>query len=150
MSSVKKILCAIDFSERSYNALEKAVEMASESGAELHLVHVVPRLDYLEEYRDVACTLPEHIESQRLLDSYMRLSALIEQRIPKTIIAKLCIRQGDPAREIVERAATESADVIVLGKEERKGWRRFLLHTVADKVVRQATCPVLAIQTVQH
>lgn len=150
MEAVKKIVCAIDFSDRSYGALEKAVELAAESDAELHLVHVVSRLEHLEEYKQVACSLPEHIESRRILDGYLKLCALIEQRIPKTIKARPCIRLGDPAFEIVQRATSESADMIILGKEERKGWRRFITHTVADKVMRQANCPVLAIQAVHH
>jgi nucleotide-binding universal stress UspA family protein len=150
MSSVKKILCAIDFTERSYNALEKAVEIASKSSAELHLVHVVPRQQHLEEYRSVACSLPDHIESRMILDSYLKLAVIIEQRIPKDIKARLCIRLGDPALEIVHSAITESADLIVLGKEESKGWRRFIAHTVTDKVIRQASCPVVAIQSVHH
>lgn len=150
MSSVKKILCAIDFTERSYNALEKAVELASESDAELHLVHVVQRQQHLEEYRSVGCDLPDHIESGMVLDSYLRLSAIIDKRIPKTIKTRLCIRLGDPAIEIVQRATAESADMIILGKEESRGWRRLISHTVTDRVIRQANCPVVAIQGVHH
>lgn len=150
MTAMKKILCAVDFSEPSYNALEQAVVLASQADAELHLVHVVTRSHNLEEYQQGVCSLVEHIEARLILDSYVKLSALIEERIPKAVRAKLTIRQGDAATEIVRSARREQADMIVMGTEERKGWRRFLARSVAHKVIQQAACPVITIQAAQH
>jgi nucleotide-binding universal stress UspA family protein len=146
----RKIVCAIDFSARSFDALDKALDMAAESEAELHLVHVVPRVQNLEEYREVGCDIAEHIEAKKLLDGYIRLRDVIDKRIPKILKTRVCIRLGDPATEIVRRAEDERADIIVLGKNEEKGWRRFIAQRVADKVMRQAECPVLAIHAGHH
>jgi nucleotide-binding universal stress UspA family protein len=150
MASIKKILCAVDFSERSYNALEQAVVLARQSDAELHLVHVVSKPRNLEDYQQDACSLVDHIEARMILDSYVKLSAIVEERVPKAVKAKLTIRQGDAATEIIRSAQKESADMIVLGTEERKGWRRFLSGSVAHRVIRQAVCPVVTIQAAQH
>jgi nucleotide-binding universal stress UspA family protein len=150
MASIKKILCAVDFSERSYNALQQAVVLASQSDAELHLLHVVAKPRHLEDYQQSACTLVEHMEARMILDSYVRLSAIIEERIPKAVKSRLTIRQGDAATEIIRSAQREQADMIVLGTEERKGWRRFLVNSVVQRVIRQAACPVVTIQAAQH
>ena len=149
MSSIKKILCAVDFTERSYNALEKAVALAEESEAELHLLHVVSKARHLEEYPS-SCSLVEHLEARMILDSYVKLAALIEERIPKAVKSRLTIRQGDAATEIIRSAEKERADMIILGFQERKGWRRILSNSVASKVIRQAACPVVTIQAAQH
>lgn len=150
MVSIKKILCAVNFSERSYNALEQAVALASQSDAELHLIHVVAKPRHLEDYQQCACSLVEHIEAKMILDSYVKLSAIIEERIPKAVRSKLTIRQGDAATEIVRSAQNECADMIVLGTQERKGWRRLLVSSVTHRVIQQAVCPVVTIQAAQH
>jgi nucleotide-binding universal stress UspA family protein len=150
MAYIKKILCAVNFSERSYNALQQAVVLASQSDAELHLVHVVAKPRHLEDYQQSACSLVEHLEARMILDSYVRLSAIIEERIPKAVKSRLTIRQGDAATEIIRSAQRERADLIVLGTEERKGWRRLLANSVAQRVIQQAACPVVTIQAAQH
>src|ERR1044072_9955010 len=99
MASVKKILCTIDFTNRSYDVLDKAIELAFESEAELHLIHVVSRLKNLEEYQDQACSIAEHIAAREILDSYLKLSAIREQWVPKAVRSRLHMRQGDTADE---------------------------------------------------
>lgn len=150
MASIKKILCAVDFSERSYHALQTAVALASESDAELHLIHVVSKARNLEDYQDVACSLVEHIEAKMILDSYVKLSALIEERIPRAVRSHLTIRQGDAATEIIRNAKKEGADMIILGTQARKGWRRFVSNSIVNKVIQQAICPVITIQAAHH
>ena len=148
MASVKRILIAIDFSQGSYDALEKAVELASQSAADLYLLHVVSKTQWLDEYRGAACSLVEHIEARMIVDSYMKLSAVVDQRIPKTVKSHLAIRLGDVAGEIVRNAEKERADMIILGAQERKGWKRFIFTSVADRVTPRAGCPVVTFK--QH
>src|SRR4030095_1213158 len=121
------------------------VELASESEAELHLIHVVSRFRSFDEYEDAECTNAEHLAAREILDSYVKLSAIREQWIPKAVRSRLYIRQGDAADEIVRSAEQERADLIILGSQARKGWRRFLSASVADKVMRRAGCPVITI-----
>jgi universal stress protein A len=56
------------------------------------------------------------------------------------------LRDGVPAGEIVEAAAAERADMIVIGTHGRTGLGRFLLGSVAERVVRTAPCPVLTVR----
>lgn len=53
---------------------------------------------------------------------------------------------GDPARRIVEVQSALRADLVVMGTFARRGVPRFFLGSVADRVVRAATCPVLTVK----
>lgn len=59
-------------------------------------------------------------------------------------------RAGVPFQEIVETAAAEQADLIVIGTHGRSGLNRLLLGSVADRVIRLAPCPVLAVRQREH
>jgi nucleotide-binding universal stress UspA family protein len=55
------------------------------------------------------------------------------------------LAEGDPAKEIVREAQELNCDLVVLGTQGRTGLRRVLLGSVADKVLRRATCPVVTV-----
>jgi nucleotide-binding universal stress UspA family protein len=85
----------------------------------------------LEAERSASTTYLQDV-SQRL--SGPRLSVTWSQRI------------GDPASAILQEAKDEGADCIVMSSHGRTGWSRFLLGSVAEKVMRHATCPVLLVR----
>jgi len=114
--AVREILAATDFSELADAAVTVAREYASGLGARLHLVHVAPSGEL------------------ELSDLVARLAAAGVAAIP-----------GDPAEEIVRYARVRGIDLIVVGTHGRHGFTRRLLGSVADKVLRQAPCPVLAV-----
>ncbi len=135
------ICCAVDFSEPSRLALEQAVELTRRFGAELTLLHVqeVPRAgapELLAEPIGMAEELGE--ETSRLMEGWRNDSERILGRAVRTSILL-----GHPAAEIVRFARERGCDLLVLGTHGRTGLERLVLGSVAERVVRQAPCPVL-------
>jgi nucleotide-binding universal stress UspA family protein len=139
----KKILCPVDFSKGSERALAKAEELAKALGAEVELLHAyqIPVLAMPDAPVSVSpafvADLTDH--AQRELDS-------LEQGMKaRGLVVTSKLTQGSPADVIVERAEELKAELIVLGTHGRGGFRRFLLGSIAERVVRMATVPVLTV-----
>jgi nucleotide-binding universal stress UspA family protein len=80
-----------------------------------------------------------------LAQSEKRLNGLMEERVSKGVRGRSLVRLGEPTMSIVEVAEEENANMIVISTHGREGWRRFLFGSVAEKVVRTASCPVLIV-----
>ena len=74
------------------------------------------------------------------------LGRLIAERAPRTLNVRSVIGHGNPAKEIVRFADEEKMDLIVMSTQGHSGWHNFLIGSVAEKVVRMATCPVFAVK----
>ena len=120
-AGVKRIVCPTDFSERAAPAERQAVRLARALGAELVLAHVGSEAPLWREglyTPDVRAVF----EGQR-----------------KWAADTLAVRAA-------ELAAEEHADMIVMGTQGRTGLERLLLGSVAERVIRQAPCPVLTVR----
>jgi nucleotide-binding universal stress UspA family protein len=148
MFPIKTVLCPTDFSEPSREALKIAGELASQVGAGLLLVHVVPVLPALPDDPNYVFKVPEY---ERLLhkDADEKLAHLVKQS-SKSTTARAMVGHGDVADEIVRIVEMERADLIVIATHGTTGWRRFVFGSVAEKVVRLAKCPVLTIRNPQE
>lgn len=142
----KKILAPTDFSDPSYYALEMAVELAEHFNAELHLLHVVPPLHVVPVPVNVEVPL---YESEMREAAERSLQEMIEQRIPKSLTVFASVVWGDPADEIIAYQKEKGVDLIVIATHGRSGWKRWVLGSVTEKVVRAPTCPVLTINASQ-
>ena len=137
---LRKILVPLDFSDCSRMAFDCAVRLAREFHAELLLVHVIDPLCYPlgDEYGGV--------HSARLMEE-ARASAQseMEKMVRNTKVhCSIRIREGSPAREICQLAKRD-VDLIVAPTHGRTGLPHVLIGSVAERVVRHATCPVLVI-----
>jgi nucleotide-binding universal stress UspA family protein len=139
----KKILCPVDFSKGSERALAKAEELAKELGAEIELLHA---------YQIPVVALPDAPVSVSpafvadLTDHAQKELGKLEQALKShgvSVTTKLI--QGSPADTVVARAEELKAYLIVIGTHGRGGFRRFLLGSIAERVVRMATVPVLTV-----
>jgi nucleotide-binding universal stress UspA family protein len=141
MSEWKKIGCAVDFSEPARVALEEAVEQARRTGAELVLVHVhVPAptnpTDVVASPAEITRMVADEME--RTLAGWREdAERLLGRAVSATVLL------GDPAGEVVRWAREQGPDLLVLGTHGRTGIRRFILGSVAERVLREAPCPVL-------
>ncbi len=135
----KHVLVGTDFKECSRAAVDHAVEIASTSGAALTLVHVY---DLPVTFAEVAVgeTLPalEEAAEARLEQALEPVRA----RLPR---AKGVVRCGAAWEQLLEVAREKGADLIVVGSHGRKGLPRALIGSVAEKVVRLASVPVLTV-----
>jgi nucleotide-binding universal stress UspA family protein len=143
MSAFKKILCPTDFSEASYEGLDKAVLLASEAAAEICVVHVEPPTRSITAYAGHA---PEaHQEVQRRAETVKNLCAVLEQRVSKSVRTRPLVKQGETATEIIRAACEEGADLIVLTTHGAGGLAPGELGRVAASIVQTAPCPVLTV-----
>jgi nucleotide-binding universal stress UspA family protein len=137
--SQKQIVFPTDFSLASDAALDYATRLAKSFGAKLLIVHVQePPVLYGEGdfYYGV-----ENPDPQTLAKMLSKLAATDADVAYQHRL--LC---GDPAHEIVALAKRENAELIVMSSHGRTGISRALLGSVADVVVRHATCPVLVLK----
>jgi nucleotide-binding universal stress UspA family protein len=144
MEPYRRILCAIDFSPASIAALRHADELASRLGATLTILHVVA--DPLQDpWSAEAFGLNiADLEAEWIAQANAELSKLA-QGCKATATTKW--RLGRPVAEILEEAKGEAADLIVLGSHGHGVIAHMILGSVADRVLRQAPCPVLMVRT---
>jgi len=141
MPTFKKILCPTDFSEASYEGLNKAVELASDAATEICVVHVEPSTQ--SSYTGHA---PEaHQEADRRAETVKNLCAVLEERVPQNVRTRPLLKQGETAEEIIRAAREECADLIVLTTHGAGGLAPGELGRVAATIVQTAPCPVLTI-----
>jgi nucleotide-binding universal stress UspA family protein len=151
MLPLKKILCPIDFSEPSYQALEVAIELASNFSAELYLVHVVPEVPRPSwasplDLELAKCGL-EVSEYEEMLHTgaQQKLHELIKDRIPKTLCARATVSDGEPVTQILRAVSEELPDLIVIATQGQTSLNQLIFGSVTEKLVRLAICPVLTI-----
>ena len=140
--SVKNILWATDFSAEATNALAYAVLFAKTCRAGLSAIHVQPELEpALLESRPA---LLEDIYKQAGINLGKARKRLDDLAAKKGVrFAKVLIEAGSPAKKIIEAAAREKADLIVIGKTGLSTIEKVLVGSVANAVLRHAPAPVL-------
>jgi len=145
MSRFHTIVAAVDFSETSQDALDAALDLVRGKQGHVHLVHVVP--DPFNQPWVVESPGVDLVQVQQtwVQDAELRLGRLMAGRgVPADRVTSTVL-VGPATSEIVRYASEQSADVIVLGSHGHGAVRRFLLGSVADRVIRQATCPVMVV-----
>ena len=142
----KTILCAIDFSDSSIRALEYAFSLAREADARLILLHVLePLLDPTAYGEAAHFSVPEyhrHVEE----DAIRRLKAVVPVGAGGWCTPEERIVSGNPHREILEAAAENAAELIVIGAHGSGTLRRLLFGSTTRHVIQGASCPVLTLR----
>ncbi len=145
MPDYKRVLCPVDFSEPSQTGLKEAIDMASRFSAELIVLHVVPPVP-VTAFPQVSPAFDVGSYRTELTKSAdEKLAKLVKERVPETVRVRPLAAMGEPAYQIIETAQSEDVDLIVLATHGESGWHRFLFGSVAEMVVRKATCPVMTI-----
>jgi len=146
MANPRTVVVGVDYSETGLLALKRALSLAE--GGTVHVAHVVeppawaaapPMLGQVAPMQvaveDAAASLRKYVEEQVA-------AASKESGKPSgKVVTHLAV--GGPAEEIVQLASDLDADLIVVGTHGRRGVQRFLVGSVAERVVRMATAPVL-------
>jgi universal stress protein A len=135
-----KILCPIDFDENSYFALDLARDLAQDGESIIYLLHVVS----IAPVPAAGVPLePYPINEQKARANLKRIA---DEHLGGKVHYEIITRIGNPS-DLVNRAVAElGVDSIVIATHGRKGIARFLLGSVAERVVREAPCPVLAVK----
>ena len=144
MSPFQTVVVATDFSETAEDALSAGLELVGEDGGRLELLNVV--LDPLHQPWMVEAA---GIDFEALQHAWVEAAkaesrAMLKRRqLDSNVTTHVVV--GRPDTEIVRFAQEHGADLVVMGTHGYGGVKRLLLGSVADHVVRQATCPVLVV-----
>jgi universal stress protein A len=136
--NIRHILAPTDFSEHSTQAVTYAFELAQKVDAKLSLLHVIEVPVYAIEV-----SLPlEDLEQ----DARRELARLLPEAETAHMAVTRLVEMGVPYQKILETAAAEQVDMIVMATHGRTGLSHLVMGSVAERVVRTAPCPVLTIR----
>jgi nucleotide-binding universal stress UspA family protein len=163
MIALKNILVPTDFSETSKDALTYARELASTYHGSVHLLHVLPDASvqpwaFGVETEAMGLSTPERTKrwEERANEQMKNLFSETER---KEFNVRLVTQVGHPVQQILQYAKDQTVDLIVIGTSGRgtpapETFGAFPRHSsigsVAERVVRQAPCPVLTVRHSEH
>ena len=140
---IKNILCAIDRSPSSLQAFGYAIALAKWQSARLNLLEVIEEAPSPGVSRaPTSDGVPT--ETRRALERDLR--RVLTARRASDVKVEISMRKGNVVQEILAQARTSRSDLVVIGTHGRGGVQRLVLGSVAEKVLRLATCPVLTVR----
>ena len=148
MLEIRSILAPTDFSRHAEGALRYACGLAERFGATLHLLHVLPDVivpvgpDPLQ-----IPTLPPEYYTETEAQARAALARAADPSWGRPPHLAVAVRWGDAVAGIVDHASTSDIDLIVIATHGRTGLSHVLLGSVAERIVREAPCPVLTIRS---
>jgi nucleotide-binding universal stress UspA family protein len=141
----RHILAPTDFSEYSKKAVASALELARKFGAKLSILHVIELPPYpIEGYvpPSLSATFLDDLERQATQD----LAELVPEAEADNVEVARMVAVGTPYRKIIEAAEAEDVDLIVMATAGRTGLSHLVMGSIAERVVRTASCPVLTLR----
>ena len=142
-----RILHATDFSPASRAAFAKAVSLARTNKSELVIAHVLaPILPVVGDGAYVSPEVYTSMEEASRKYGQKHLNALVTRAKAAGVRARGILMDGPVHDRIVAAARKVKADMIVIGTHGRSGLARFVLGSVASRVVSHARCPVLTVR----
>lgn len=145
MTGYKKILLPIDFSECSPRLVPYAVDLAKKYNAELYLLYVVHTMKRFGTWWVGLPPSLEKIDEEIATNAEKKMKAFTREHLGDFSNYATSVVIGDPSPDILKFAEKERIDLIVMGTHGRKGLEHTVFGSVAEGVVRGASCPVLTI-----
>lgn len=134
-----KILCPVDF-DHSLHALDFAIRLARQNDSKLCVLNVAA-------IPIGAAELTSGLDAPFWeVTAKTRLELIAEEKLVNTVEYELMTRSGDASAGIVMAAADAAVDLIVMATHGRTGISHFFIGSVAERVIREANCPVLTIR----
>ena len=148
MIEFKQVLCPVDLSASSFRALAHAVALAGWYDARLTVLHVVPTFDPVNVRGDLGepIRMVNPMPGEQVIEEVRRAMGIPANAPNAVVVAE----SGDASTAIVGHAVSTRADLIVMGTHGRRGFRRLLLGSVTETVLREAPCPVLTVPSSAH
>lgn len=144
MKPFKRIIVATDFTPASEAALEEAIGLAKENGAQLMIAHAY-QPPSLVEAQSISAGVYEEWDQNIRAEVKGWLQELVEKAAKEGVQAEPLILTGAPYEAIAEAAKFNEADLVVLGTHGRKGVSRLFFGSVAARVISTAPCPVMTV-----
>lgn len=141
-----RILCAVDFSETSQQALAVALSMAAEAGAHVTLLNAIEMPPELRETPTSYDFSVDAVRARAEAAQLQRLQGLIPNEVSDYCTVEMSVVEGKASREILRMAAAQKSDLIVMGVQGRRALDIAVFGSNAHDVVRHAACPVLIVR----
>jgi nucleotide-binding universal stress UspA family protein len=145
--TIKRILVPVDFSEPSLAALEYAVSFAKPFKARLTMLFVVePVYSAVPGFADGATVAMADLLDQQRRSARAQLVRLEQRYAKRRVKLRALLQTGSAHRAIADAAKQTKTDMIIMATHGRTGLSHLLMGSVAERVVRSATCPVLTLR----
>jgi len=138
-----RILLPTDGSGLMGSVIEHAVGLAAHHDATLHVLYVANTASLSNLPADVGW---ENVTEALRKEGENAIAAVETDADERGVAVESEIREGTPAKEIVQYADNQGCDIVVMGTHGRSGVDRLLLGSVAEQVVRSSDVPVLTIR----
>jgi nucleotide-binding universal stress UspA family protein len=145
MLNFERILVPIDFSRPSLDALDYAVEFSRPYKAQLTIISVVERGLY---GTPLLKDDPRELAVEEKLAAETKMAQLAQELGERGIECETLVRSGVTYEEIIDTAKQIKASLIIMSTHGRTGLAHVFIGSVAERVVREATCPVLTIRNI--
>jgi universal stress protein A len=151
MSTVKVFLAPTDLSPLSLDGVRYALDMGASENAEVIVYNVIGYHEAAPYYEFEDAYISEQLPTvaELVAEHGKRLAKFLQDHFAD-LLSRVKVRQevavGTPYQKIVEKAAAEEVDMIVMSTHGRTGFVHALIGSVAEKVVRLAACPVLTVR----
>jgi nucleotide-binding universal stress UspA family protein len=129
VTTIKRIVCAVDLTKASRAAFDRALGLARASKGRLYIVHAMPANE----------------RSWRATERLALFTDFQDRAERDGVSVRVVEQQGDPADLIVQHANAIKADLVVLGSNRKRGWERFSEGSVGDRVLRRAAWALLIV-----
>jgi nucleotide-binding universal stress UspA family protein len=144
MREIHRILCPVDLSDVSRHAIAHAELLAGWYRAKITALHVFnPLVIPAADFAAVGATLPSVLTEHEIESARQDVEKLFSPPPDRPI--EVVVESGNIAQRILEREKAINADLIVIGTHGHGGFQHLVLGSVAEKVLRKATCPVLTV-----
>ncbi|HPG27178.1 MAG: universal stress protein [Spirochaetaceae bacterium] len=141
MAEANTILVPVDFSSHARAAALRACHLAAVSGGRLRLLHALD-LPALAKRRGLGEALFEELRESES----QQLDELVSSLAPHGVPIVACLEEREPVEMILEHAADESVELIVMGSHGYRGLDRIFLGSVAERTIREAPVPVVTVK----
>ena len=147
MPKIQRIQVPVDFSPASLKALDYAADFAKPLGAGLSVLFVIEPIYYaVPDLAGAAAGTAVGLLEEQRASGKRQLERLQARYAKRRIKLRTLMQTGTPYQTIVDAAKSLKANLIVMSTHGRTGVSHLLLGSVAERVVRSATCPVLTIR----
>jgi len=151
MITFKRFLVPTDYSEPSRRAFSMAVSLAERFGAAIDLLHIWPAPYFGPGYGYDSAAVIDPAEHKSLFDR-IRENAVKDMKsfaasvpVPQSMTIVTHIESGDAPHRILEFIDEKKPDLVIVGTYGRTGPRRWLLGSVAERIVQHSASPVMTV-----
>jgi len=152
-AKTRNVVIGVDFGEYGDDALTEALSLYKSGWAtQLHPVHVLDPRDVIDDPEKPALATEEEVLARApaaLRDRLNQVAAVLGMRVPEQAVTPHA-RLGKAVPALIQVSVDYDADLIIVGTHGRRGLDRVLLGSVAETLVRTASCPVFVARPKDH